>query len=58
VDTNEYRNLINEKVQDAWYNYQNAERQFKAAQAKYEAANEELRKFDYMMSRERLENDR
>jgi hypothetical protein len=57
MDANEYRELILEKVKDAWYNYEQAERRFKAAQAVYNAAQGELEKFDRLMLERRLEND-
>lgn len=55
MEPNEYRDLILEKVKDAWYNFEQAERRFKAAQAVYNAAEKELEKFDTMMLKERLE---
>lgn len=58
MDAKEYQKLIEEKVEDAWYNYEQAERRFKAAKSVYDAANEELRKFKSLQLREWMNNDR
>jgi hypothetical protein len=46
MDWNEYRKLLDQKISDAWHNYEYAEKKFNEAKAKYEAVMLEKQSFE------------
>lgn len=46
INWNQYRQLVDEKIADKWYNMEQAERAYRQAQAEYSAAMSEKESFE------------
>ena len=46
VNWNYYRKLLDEKIADAWYNWEQAEKKARAAKAAYDAVMREKKSFE------------
>jgi hypothetical protein len=54
MNWNDYQKILDQKISDAWHNYENAEKKYNEAKAKYETIMWEKQSFENALD-ERLE---